>query len=73
MDKSSTTVPANYFKLYFERHIVGFKRVLLSKKEKETAEYLLLGSDHWHRTRIVYDVTIPLSTPPLGVAVLPRK
>jgi len=72
MSKLPTTVSAKYFRLYYERHIIGFKRILISGKQKGTIEYLSMTDNNWVQEELFHDVEIPLSTPPMGVTTLER-
>jgi len=68
MDKPAPIISARYYRLHHKSHIVGFMRVLRSGEE----EYLPMTGYSWTQKKLCYDASIQLSTPPVGIHLLPR-
>jgi len=57
-----------YFRLYYENHIVGFKRTRLAQ-----VEYLSLTETCWVQKELLHDAEILLSIPPMGISTYPSE
>ena len=71
-DKMGRYLLARYYRLYHKGHIVGFKRILLSRKEEGLVEYLSLAGTNWTPESFDSDGEILLSTPPMGISAIRR-